>query len=245
VYTVSKEGLEWCRDYARKKELLVHFHLGETRKENEDFQKKTGKRPVPFLDETGLLDKNLVAAHCTWLTKAEVKLLGEREVKVSHCPVSNMKLATGGTMPFKEMLDSGVTVSLGTDGTASNNNLDLFEEMKFAALLQKAHRWDQTVLPASQAWQMATENGGKALGLKTGQIKEGFLADFILVDLHKPEMTPNHDLTSNLVYSAKGSCVTDVVCNGKVVMKDGKVKDEKTIIENAAQIAEKLVEERE
>lgn len=237
VYTVSRDGLKWCKNFADENGLLMHIHLSETRKENEDCVSAKGKRPTAFLDGLGALGENVVAAHCAWLTKGEVKVLADRDVKVSHNPCSNMKLASGGVMPYTELHEAGVTVALGTDGNASNNNLDLFEEMKFAALLQKAHRWDARALPASQAWDMATVNGAKALGIHAGVIEEDALADLILVDLKKPELTPNHDLVSNLVYSANGSCVTDVICDGELLMRHGVVKGEDKTLEKAEKIA--------
>ncbi|MFH1126406.1 MAG: amidohydrolase [Candidatus Altiarchaeota archaeon] len=242
VYTVSKENLKWIADYASKHNLLMHFHLSETRKENEDCVRKYGKRPVELLDEVGFLGSNLIAAHCVWLTKAEIRTLAKHKVNVVHTPTSNMKLAIGGVMPYSEMRKAGLNVTLGTDGCASNNNLDMFESMKIAALLQKSHLWDQTVLPAAEALEIATLNAGKALGLKIGSIKEGMLADIILVDLKKPEMTPNHNLVSNLVYSASGSCVDTVICDGKILMQNRKVKGEEEILEEAEKTAGKLLE---
>jgi 5-methylthioadenosine/S-adenosylhomocysteine deaminase len=241
VYTVSEESLQWAKEFADENSLLIHFHLAETRKENEDFVKKTGMRPIPYLEKIGFLCSNLVACHTVWVTKGEIKTLAKYGVKVVHTPTSNMKLATGGVMPYVEMKEAGLTVALGTDGCASNNNLDMFESMKFAALLQKAHRWDQTVLPAPEALAMATKEGAKALSLNAGEISVGKLADIALIDISRPELTPHYNLASDLVYSANGSCVSDVICDGKIVMQNRIVEGEYEIIAKARETARNLV----
>lgn len=240
IYTVSKESLGWIKDFAEKEDLLIHFHLAETEKENTDCKNMHGKRPVPFLDNIGFLSHRLVAAHSIWLTGEEIKILAEKGVKVSHNPTSNLKLASG-VIPYQKMRDSGITISLGTDGCASNNNLDMFEEMKIATIAQKGFVKDPTVMPAIEALKIATLGGGKALGLKIGEIRVGNLADIILIDLKRPELTPRHNLISNLVYSANGSCVDTTICNGKILMQNREIADEKIILENAQSVAEDLV----
>lgn len=239
-YTVSKEGLEWIRDFAARENLLIHFHLAETKKENDDFVVNTGMRPAEFLDKIGFLSERLIVAHAIWLNNEEIKLLAERGVKVSHNPVSNMKLASG-VFPYRLMKQHGVLVSLGTDGCASNNNLNMFEEMKFASLLQKVHNMDPTALPKDEVFRMATINGAKALGIDAGEIKEGKLADIILVDLATASFAPNHDIVSNLVYSTPK--VDIVICDGKILMKNGKVPGEEEIIKHAEEVAKRLVED--
>lgn len=241
INTVSKESLVWCAEYSREKDVLLNFHLAETRKDNEDAVKRLGGRPVPYLAKIGFLSRNLIAAHSIWLTKREIKTLAKHDVKIVHNPTSNMKLATGGVMPYVEMKNAGLTVALGTDGCASNNNLDMFEAMKFAALLQKSYRVCQTVLPAPEAFAMATCEGAKALRLDAGEIAEGKLADIVLVDLNRPELTPHYNLASDLVYSANGSCVDTVICDGKVLMRGGRVDGEEEILSKAAETASKLI----
>ncbi len=238
-YTVLPETLCWIKEYADKEGLLINFHLAETEKENADFYVKHGKRLVPFLEERGFLGPNLIAAHGIWLDQKDISILARHNVKIAHNPVSNMKLASG-ILPYKEMKDAGIIVSLGTDGCASNNGLDMFESMKFASLLQKVHRHDPTVLPAKEALDMATINGAKTLGINTGKIEEGCLADIILIDLKRPELTPLNNLTANLVYSAKGSCVDTVICDGKILMENGIVKGEEEIMEKSADVAKDL-----
>ncbi len=240
IYTVSKESLQWIKEFSDKENLLIHIHLSETENEVRDCEEKYGKRPVEFLEEIGFLGGNVVAAHCNWLSSEEIGILKKYNVKIAYNPVSNMKLASG-TMPYSDMKNSGLTISLGTDGCASNNNLDLFESMKFAALLQKLAGNDTTIMPAKEAFEIATIGGANALGLNSGVIEENRLADIILIDLKKPELTPNYNLISNLVYSAKGSCVDTVICDGRILMQNRIVKDEPEILENAERVAGDLI----
>ncbi|MEE9223607.1 MAG: amidohydrolase [Thermoplasmata archaeon] len=241
IYTVTESSLRRFKEISDEEGLLIHFHLSETQEEVENCKKTHGKSPVGYLKDIGFLGSNLVAAHSVWLDESEIAMLADAHVKVSHNPVSNMKLAVGGALPYKGMLQAGINVSLGTDGTASNNNLDMFESMKFAALLQKFSTNDPTVLPAGEVLGMATAKGAEALRIDAGVVKVGKLADLILVDLRSPAFNPNHDLTSNLVYSANGSCVDTVICDGKVLMLDGHVEGEEDVMEGAAGAAQDLV----
>jgi 5-methylthioadenosine/S-adenosylhomocysteine deaminase len=152
-----------------------------------------------------------------------------------------MKLAVGKVFPYERLKTAGVTISLGTDGCSSNNNLDMLESMKFASLLQKYHHKDTTVLPAFEAFQMATINGARAFGLNCGEIKEGTLADLALIDLQRPELTPHFDLYSDLAYSGNGGCVDTLICDGKVLMTNRKVENEETILEEARRCAFDLI----
>lgn len=242
VYTVSEEGLQWIDEYSREKDLMVHMHLSETEKENTDCMEKYGVRPTALLERNGLVNDRLLAAHCVWLNEREIDLLKEGNVAVSHNPVSNAKLAVGAAMPYHLMKKAGLNVTLGTDGTASNNNLDMLEEMKFAAILQKLFHNDQTLLPAEEMLRIATGNGARALKLDAGEIKEGMLADIILVNIKKPEFTPVHNIIANLVYAASGNVVDTTICDGKVLMLHRKVEGEEEIIENTATRAKALIE---
>ncbi|MCD6403611.1 MAG: amidohydrolase [Nanoarchaeota archaeon] len=219
IYTCSKELLEWTRDFAREKGLLIHIHLSETRKEVYDFLKK-GKRPVEYLDSLDFLGDDVIAAHVGWVTMNEMKILSKRGVSVAHCPVSNAKLASG-VAPVPEMLKLGINVGLGTDGAASNNSLDLFQEMKFCALIHKVYRWDPTLVNAREVFEMATVKGAKALRLNAGEIAEGKLADIVLLDERSVGFQPLYDPISNLVYSKPR--VTDVIVDGRLVVRDGKI----------------------
>lgn len=229
LYTVSAEKLKQIKEYADKNDLLIHFHLSETEKEVKDCVKKHGKRPVHYLKELDFLGPNLLAAHSIWLDDDEIKILTENKVKISYNPVSNMKLSSG-IMPYPEMKKE--LVSLGTDGCASNNNLDMFESMKFACLLQKV-KYGEKTLPAKDVFDMATVNGANALRINAGKVEKGKLADVLLIDLKKISFCPGHNLISDIVYSANSSCVDTTVCNGKILMQNHKVKGEEETIEKA------------
>jgi 5-methylthioadenosine/S-adenosylhomocysteine deaminase len=241
IYTVSEESLLAMAEWAEKEDLRIHIHLSETEQEVNDCKEAHGKRPVEYLEGLGFLGPRVVAAHGVWLSKEEIAILARRNVKVVHNPGSNMKLAVGRTMPLPEMMKAGVTVALGTDGAASNNSLDMFGAMKLTALLHKATVNDPTVLPAEAVLALATQGGADALGLPAGAIREGALADLILLDLHRPELVPGHNLTSDAVYSASGACVDTVICDGRVLMKGGRVKGEGAILEGAREAARSLL----
>lgn len=238
-YTVSAESLAWVAEYAKEDALPIQLHLAETEKECADFYVKNNKRIVPFLEDIGFLGSNVIAAHSVWLEKGDIEILARHDVKISHNPVSNMKLASG-ILPYREMKAAGLSISLGTDGCASNNDLDMFESMKFASLLQKVHLYDPTALPAKEAYEMATLNGAKALGINAGAIKEDMFADIILINRNRPELTPGKNLAADLVYSAKGSCVDTVICGGKVLMEHGRMEGEEYIMAKAREVAEDL-----
>jgi len=241
MYTVSEESLKWAADFARDHRLLIHIHLSETQEEVEDCIRKQGMRPAEYLEKIGFLGPNVIACHGVWLKQKEILLLKKHDVKVVHNPISNMKLAVGKAFPYERLKTAGVTISLGTDGCSSNNNLDMLESMKFASLLQKYHHKDTTVLPALEVFQMATINGAKAFGLNCGEVKEGALADIALIDLQRPELTPHFDLYSDLAYSGNGGCVDTVICDGKVLMANRKVENEETILEEARRCAFDLI----
>ena len=241
IFTVSEPTLLKIREIADKKGYLVHTHLSETKREVDDCMAQHGARPAAYLDKIGFLSKDVVAAHGCWLDPAEIEILARTGAKVAHCPTSNMKLAAGQAMPYAAMKEAGVVMGLGTDGAASNNNLDMFEAMKFSALLQKfAHR-DPSVLPAHEAFQLATLGGARALGIDAGLVQAERLADLVLLDPRRPELTPRHDDVSNWVYSAHGNCVDTVICDGQVIMKGRRVKGEAEILEKASQAARDLL----
>lgn len=248
IYVCSEETLVKAMELADKENTLLHMHLSETRMEVYEHQKKTGKRPVEWLDDIGFLSKRFIAAHGVWLTLNEVRTLARNDVKVVHCPVSNMKLATGGTAPLPEMFDNNMIVGLGTDGCSSNNSLDMFGEMKTCALLHKAHRWDATVLPAQKVFDMATVEGAKALDRsdEIGSIEVGKKADFAILDLKRPNMQPfsKETLVSNIVYSCKADNVRDVLVDGQVLMRDRDLvtMDEREILDKVHNAAKKLLE---
>ncbi len=239
--TCSDEYLAKVKEEARKDGAGIHIHVLETEAELLAMKERYGKCSVHMLDDIGFFGPDVLAAHCVWLSDGDIEVLREKGVNVSHNPISNMKLASG-TAPIYKMLERGVNVSLGTDGCASNNNLDLFEEMKTAALLHKLSTGNPTALPARQVLKMATVNGAKALGTESGMLKAGMKADLIIVDMKKPHLTPCFDVPSHLVYSAGGSDVRTTIVDGKVLMDDYRVlvMDEQKVIEEAQKAAEEL-----
>ena len=241
VYTVSPEGLRWCAGFAREQGIGIHIHLSETEKEVDDCVAEYGRRPAVHLDECGCLTPRTVAAHCCWLDEAECRLLGDRGSHASHNPVSNMKLAVNRAMPYHWLKSSGANVCLGTDGCASNNSLDLLEEMKFAALLQKFAWNSQTLLPAHEAIAMATSAGAQALGTGPGTLTVGAPADVVLLNARATCNTPLHNTDSNTVYACNGGAVMTVLCQGRVLMHERVVPGEEEIIREAVAAAQALV----
>ena len=215
IYTVGKEKLITTAEFAREHGMKIHIHLSETMKEVEDCLKDYGTTPVRYLDSIGFLGPDVIAAHCVHVDEEEWDILAERGVSVVHCPCSNMKLGSG-RFPYEMAIKSGVRIALGTDGVSSNNNLDLREEMKFAALLAKV-AGDPELLPAEQVLDWATRGGAEALGIDGGVVAEGKLADCLLIDLSNIRMQPCHSLVSNWVYAADSSCIANVICDGKVL----------------------------
>ncbi|MCX6686434.1 MAG: amidohydrolase family protein [Methanoregula sp.] len=240
-YTVSKEGLTWCAEFAAEHTIGIHIHVSETEKEVNDAVAQHKKRPVAVLDECGILTSRTVAAHCCWLDEAECRLFAKRGVHASHNPTSNMKLATHRAMPYPWLRAAGAHVTLGTDGCSSNNNLDMFGEMKAASLLQKFFWNDPTLLPAPEALHMATAAGARALGCGNGTLAAGEPADLILVSSSTACNVPMHNATSNIVYSCNGSAVETTICNGRVLMLEREVPHEKEILAGAQKAATHLV----
>ncbi|MHB1185942.1 MAG: amidohydrolase [Desulfobulbia bacterium] len=221
VYTCSPDLLKRLKTVAEKHGTAYVIHLSETRDEVEGCRAKYGHTPVMHLDALGILDSQVVADHCVVLTEPEIDLLAQRGVKVAHCPESNMKLASG-VAPIPDLLAAGVTVGLGTDGAASNNDVDMFGEMDTAAKLHKVHRLDPTVMSAETTLRMATLGGATLLGAdkSIGSLEVGKKADLIVLDMNKPHLTPMYNIPSHLVYAATGSDVAHSVINGRVVMRD-------------------------
>lgn len=239
-YLCSSDFLLRIQEHALKLKKLVHIHLHETEEEIKKVEKTHGRSPIEMLESQGFLGKNVCAAHVVHVSEKELAILKNRKVKVLHCPASNMKLANG-VSPVATMMKKGICVSLGTDGAASNNTLDLCAEMRLMALLQKTN--DPQAMNAGTAVKIATENGGIALNLKTGKIEKGFLADLIFIDLKKAFMVPRHDLISNVVYSMNSSAVDTVIIDGKIVMENGQILTikEEEVIEKAREHAYDLV----
>jgi 5-methylthioadenosine/S-adenosylhomocysteine deaminase len=241
IYTCSAELLQWAADIAVEFDLVVHTHMSETEQEVQDCLAAHGVRPFQWLYDLGVLDeagRRMVAAHSIWLDKAELDLVARFDVTVVHNPASNMKLASG-CFPWHEYARRHVPVMLAPDGVASNNNLDMFDEMKLAALLQKHHYGDPTRLPAEEILAIAT--GGRSGAFERygvgGALQEGGPADLILVDLDHPQMTPVHNVESNLAYAANGSVVETVICAGEVLMEDRTVPGWEEVLREARRCA--------
>lgn len=215
-----KRGVELCRKY----KIGAHIHLSETNAEIATISKQQGCTPTEFIDSLGLFNVPTIAAHCVRMTPHDMEILHEKHVSVAHNPQSNMKLSSG-IAPVWRMLGEGVNVGLGTDGACSNNDLDMWDEMRTAALLQKVSGDDPCVMPAYEALKMATVYGAKALGEqgRLGIISEGAKADIILVDTDRPHFHPMNDVASTLVYCGKASDVTTVVVDGVLLVEQGKV----------------------
>ena len=242
-YSVSEELLVWGAEFARENGLLIHTHISETATEVENSMVKHGVSPVKFLDGLGVLGPNVISAHTLWVDEEDIDILAKRGVTVVHNINSNLKLASGYRFPYKEYVKAGVPVTLGTDGCASSNNLDILEVMKTSAIVQKAWRKDPTIMPLNELMDMATINGANALGLNTGKIEEGRLADILLIDKNQYAFVPDIDFYANLIYSANSSSVDTVICDGKVVMEGRKVAGEQEIISNVKRLYNKLIPE--
>lgn len=224
-YTVPRESLLYAKKMVQQYKLGLNIHVAETLDEIDIVREKTGMTPVVYLDSLGMLDLSTIAVHCVHMTDEDVSIFAERGVSVSHNPQSNMKLASG-IAPVARMIENGVNVTIGTDGASSNNDLDMLEEMRSASFLQKVATGDPCALPAWEVLKMATVNAAKAIGKEgsIGQLKEGMLADMIMIDMDKPHLNPQTDIIANLVYCAKSSDVDTVIVDGAVLVEHGVLK---------------------
>jgi 5-methylthioadenosine/S-adenosylhomocysteine deaminase len=222
-YTCSPDTLTKAKQLATDCAVPFFIHLAETNEENRQIQEQQGTTAVRYLETLNILDRDTICIHCVWLEPGDLELLARREARVVTCPSSNMKLASG-IAPVAAMLAAGVKVGLGTDGSASNNTLNLFTEMNLCAKLHKVHSLDPTVLPATEVLQMATSSGAQALGLADdiGSLTPGKKADLILLDLQQPHLVPFYN-AGLLVYGAAGADVTTVIINGELVMHQRKM----------------------
>jgi 5-methylthioadenosine/S-adenosylhomocysteine deaminase len=238
IYTVSGKSLQWIAELSAERGLPVHIHLSETEGEVKDCLREHGVRPARYLDSVGLLSPRAVLAHGAWLDDDELALVGERGATVVTNPVSNLKLAVGSEFPYAKASEYGIPVGLGTDGAASNNALDLFQEVKHFALMQKQIARDPAAMSASEAWAVATGRRAPFLG-QSGRIAVGEAADFLLVRNDAPELTPG-DLTANLVYAASGAVVDTTVVGGRMLMRGRHVDGEAEARERAIASARRL-----
>lgn len=223
-YTCSKETLQRAKGIADKYNTRLHIHVSETRKEVEDVTARTGMPPAEYLHSIGLLDKNVIAAHAVWLNPKETELFARTGTSIAHCPKSNLKLASG-IADTDSYLKAGITVSIGTDGTASNNTLDMVEEMRFAALLPKGTRYNPEAVNARTALRMATINGAKALSLDhlVGSLEPGKRADLIVIHADASNMIPVYDEYSAIVYAANSKNIRSSMVDGKWIMRNREI----------------------
>lgn len=245
-YTASEELLIKVRELADEYNMGIHIHVSETQKEIEDVSSQKGLRPFEYLDKIGFLGPDVVAAHSVWLSDNEIEIIKKNNVKISHNPCSNMKLASG-VAPVSKLIENDICVSIGTDGASSNNNLDLIEELKTASLLQKVSTSDPKVLNSDEAIAMGTIKGAEALGLESeiGSIEVGKKADIVLIDTNSANMVPDSSsLSSNIIYSANGSNVDTTICDGKILMENKKltILDEEEIYAKARKAIKELKE---
>jgi 5-methylthioadenosine/S-adenosylhomocysteine deaminase len=237
IYSVREEMIVWSVNFAREHGLKIHIHVSETQKEIADcMAQHGGMSPVEYLDSLGVLGPDVIAAHTLWLSDNDIRILGERGVTCVHNVNSNLKLASGYRFLYNELRDAGANICLGTDGCASSNNLDMLETMKTSAMIQKAWREDPSAMPLNELIDMATANGGKALGLDVGRIKAGALADILIVDTQNYNFLSPGSFEANLVYSAHSDCIDSVICNGRFIMRGRVVPGESEILAEARKV---------
>lgn len=244
-HSLTTVGEEYVAEYtgrARDLGVPIHYHANETEAEITPIIEEYGARPLVYAAEHGLLTDEDFIAHAVHIDEREIDLLAESGTSVIHCPASNMKLASG-IAPIQRLLNAGVTVGLGTDGPASNNDLDLFDEMCDAAMVGKLAANDASAIPAAMAIEMATEGGANALGFNSGHICPGSNADIAVVDLSAPHFRPNHDFVSHLVYAATGNDIRHTICDGQILMRNREILtlDERQVCDTAEKRAMDLI----
>lgn len=240
----TQKLLERVKEAAESYHVPIHIHVSETKLDFDGSLSRHGLTPPMYLEKLGLLEHPVLAAHCVWMTDEDIELFAKRGVTILHNPISNLKLASG-VAPIAKMLKAGCRIALGTDGVASNNNLNLWEEIKLMPMLQKGTLLDPTVISPAQTIASATSVGARALGYENlGLLKAGYLADIILLDMNGAHMCPSNDLEGNLVYSAQGSDVTLTMVNGRVLYRNGAYTtlDPRLIRERAIKEADALME---
>lgn len=244
LYTCSPDLLKAAKALADKYQVPLSTHLLENRAEARQLEQKFGQRPTRMLQEMGILDERFFGFHCVVMDDEDIRIFADHGCKVVHNPESNMKLASG-VAPISAMLRQGIPVGLGTDGCASNNNLDMFQEMDTAAKLEKSALLDPTVMSATTVVRMATGNGAKVLGLDRliGALKVGMRADVCIIDMNKPHLTPMYDEYSHLVYAVTGSDVDTVLINGQIVMRNRRLLtlDEDEAMDRVRRISARII----
>jgi 5-methylthioadenosine/S-adenosylhomocysteine deaminase len=243
-YTCATQTLQTVKRIADEAGVPFMMHLSETNEEVEIIQARYGLRPIQYLDKIGVLGGNSAAGHCVWLDDSEMDVLAASGTAVCHCPESNMKLASG-IARIPEFLKRGVPVGLGTDGCASNNDLDMLLELDTMAKLHKVDTLNPTVLDAATALRIATRGGARVLGLQNliGTVEPGKCADLIVLDMRKPHLTPLYHVYSQIVYACRGSDVRDVIIDGKIVMRNRKLLtlDVAKVMDDVREIADRVM----
>jgi 5-methylthioadenosine/S-adenosylhomocysteine deaminase len=239
IYTVSADLLRWTADAAAERGVPVHIHISETEHEVSDCLRDHGMRPAAYLDELGLLRESTLLAHGVWLDRGELELIAERGCTVVTNPVANMKLTVGGIFPYPQAREAGVAVGLGTDGAGSNDSLDLLADLKTFALVQRHAAGDPTVVPAAEAWEIATGGGGALLRGDEAAPEIGARANFLLLRRDSHELGLG-ELLANLVYAASGSVVDTTVVAGRPLMRGGVVEEAAEVVARAAERAARL-----
>lgn len=242
-YLCPPEFLQEVATVARDEGLGLHLHLSESEIQITNSLGRYGLSPTAHLADLGVLDQPTIAAHCIHLAPGDIDILAQHQTSVVQCPNCHFKLAMG-VADVPAMLEQGIGVALGTDGVASNNNLDMLQEAQLAVLMQKNHRRDPEILPGDMALRLATQGGARAMGFEqSGVIAPGYAADLIFFDLDKPHLRPRHNLVSNILYSAQSADISHVVVQGKLLLQDGDLLtlDEKRILDEAERRAWRMV----
>lgn len=237
IYSVCEEAIVWAAGFAAEHGLKLHVHLSETEKEVLDCKAAhNGMTPVEYLESLGFFSPDVIAAHSLWLSDKDVEILGRHGVNCVHNINSNLKLTSGYRFRYNELRDAGANVCLGTDGCGSSNNLDMLEAMKTAAMVQKAWRKDATAMPLNELFATGTSNGARALGLNSGSLEVGRIADLMLVDIDNWNFISNAPTLANFIYSAHSDCIDSLMCNGRWIMKNRMVDGERDIIRDARKV---------
>lgn len=240
IYTNSRKSLEWVKNFSAENNLPIHIHVSETEKEVQDCKAAhQGLSPVEYLHKLGILSERVVAAHTIHLSETDIEILSDTGVIVVHNPASNMKLSSG-VFPYKALKNKNIPIALGTDGVASNNNLDMLEEMKLAALLQKVHSGDPTLMSAEEIFDIATKKGAEIFNTGGGVIEVGKEADIILMDLKSTALFPPWNLISSMVYSASGMDVKTHISAGNILMENYKIQEYEEVLEGAGRCFNRL-----
>ena len=242
VYTVSEEMILWASQFAVEHGMKLHIHVSETEKENHDCKMAHGGlTPTEYLDSLGVLGPHVIAAHSLWLSDHDIELLGKHRVNCVHNINSNAKLASGYHFRYKDLAAAGANVCLGTDGASSSNNLDMMETMKTTALFQKAWQKDPSAMPLHELMDTATVNGARALGLDTGEVREGAFADLSIVDIDNSSFLSPGSFLANLIYTAHSDTISSVIAQGRFVMRNRVVEGEEEILAGARSVLHQIL----